>query len=99
MKDHTDETNSNGKGRPSKFEQLEMERKLRPLFMSGMSSYAAANETGYSLNTVKKYYQIFLREICDSEGPEFVQACKDRRTSTCLALEEQLLKMKKMQKE
>lgn len=99
MKDHTDETNRNGKGRPSKFEQLQTERKLKPLFMSGLSPYAAAKETGYSINTVKKYYRGFFQEIRDLEGPEFDQACKNRRISTCLALDEQLLKMEKMQKE
>ena len=99
MKDHTDETNSNGKGRPSKFEQLQIERKLKSLFMSGLSPYAAAKETGCSINTVKKYYGGFFQEIRDLEGPEFNQACKDRRISACLALEEQLLKMEKMQKE
>jgi len=94
MKD--DETNRNVKGRPSKPEQLQIERRLRPLFMRNLSSYTAANETGYSINTVKKYYKDFFRETRDLEGPEFDQACKERRISACLAIDEQLLKMEKM---
>lgn len=99
MKNHADETNRNGKGRPSKFEQLQIERKLRSLFLRGMSPYAAANETGYSINTVKKYYVKFFREVEDSESPEFIQACKDRKISACLGLDVQISKMEKMQEE
>ena len=99
MTDDADKTNHNGKGRPSKFEQLEIEKKLRPFFTSGLSSYTASRETNYSVNTVKKYYKKWYKEIRDSEAPEFVQACNDRRISTCLAQDEQLLKAERMQKE
>ncbi len=99
MENHTNETNRNGKGRPSKFEQLQIEKRLQPLFMIGLSSYSATIETGYSINTVKKYYSNFYQEMRDLEGPEFDQACKDRKISTCFGIDEQLLNMKKMQRE
>jgi hypothetical protein len=99
MDNDTDENNRNGKGRPTKSEQLQIERRLRPLFVKGTNSYYAANETGYSLNTVKKYYRNFFQEVRELEGPEFDQACKDRIISACLGIDEQILKMEKMQKE
>ncbi|HEV2192786.1 MAG TPA: hypothetical protein VGR54_04100 [Nitrosopumilaceae archaeon] len=99
MKNDTDNTVHNRKGRPSKFQQLQIERRLKPLFMRGLSPYSVAIETGYSKNTVKKYYGDFYQEIRDLEGPEFDQACKDRMISACLGIDEQLLKMEKMQKE
>jgi len=99
MKDHTNESNQNRKGRPSKFEQLQIERRLRPIFLKGTSPHFASIETGYSVNTVKKYYENFYKEARDLEGPEFDQACKERKFSTCLAIDEQIRKMDKMQKE
>ena len=99
MKDQTNEPNQNRRGRPSKCEQLQIERRLRPLFIRGLSTYSASIETGYSINTVKTYYDNFYKEIRDLEGPEFDQACKDRKISACLAIDEQIQKMEKMQKE
>lgn len=99
MENGRDETNRNGKGRPSKSEQLEIERNLRTYFGRGKSTYQAAIKTGYSINTVKKYFSNFYKEVRDSEGPEFVQACKDRIVSACLAIDVQLSKMEEMQKE
>lgn len=99
MKDQTNESNNNGRGRPTKSEQLQTERRLRPLFMRGMSTYSASIETGYSINTVRKYYDNFYKETRDLEGPEFDQACKDRKITACLALDIQIQKMEKMQKE
>ena len=99
MKNDTDNTVHNRKGRPSKYEQIQIERKLKLLFMRGSDSSAAAIETGYSINTLKSYYNNFYQEIRDLEGPEFDQACKDRKISACLGIDEQLLKMEKIQKE
>lgn len=99
MKDGTDENNHNWNGRPSKSEQLEIERTLRPLFMRGLSAHAAANKTGYSINTVKKYYLKFYKEITDLEGPNFAQQCKDRKTSACLGIDDQISKLEKIEQE
>jgi hypothetical protein len=99
MKNDPDNTIHNRKGRPSKSEQLQIERRLQPLFVNGLSSYSAAIETGYSKNTVKKYYDKFFQETRDLESPEFDQACKDRKISTCLAIDMQITNMEKIQKE
>ena len=98
MNNDTNE-NRNRRGKPSKHEQLEIERKLRPLFYKGVKPYQAVIETGYSPNTVKKYYCKFHKEIRDLEGPNFAQQCKDRITLTCLALDKQIEKQKKIQEE
>ncbi|HZS74466.1 MAG TPA: hypothetical protein VFA69_08200 [Candidatus Nitrosotalea sp.] len=92
-------TNRNGKGRPSKPEQLEIERTLRPLFMRGLSVYAAADKTGYSINTVKKYYRNFYKEARNMEGQDFAQECKDRIVSTCLGIDREISKLEKIREE
>ena len=99
MKDENDKANHNKRGRPSQFEQLEIERRLRPLILKGLSPYYAAIETGYSINTVRKYYRKICKGISDLESSEFVQACKDRNAFTCLAMDDQLSKLNKMQQE
>jgi hypothetical protein len=99
MKNDPDNTIHNRKGRPGKFEQLQIEKKLQTLFVRGLNSYSAAIKTSYSINTVKKYYSNFYQKIRYLEGPEFDQACKNRKILTCSAIDEQLLKMEKMQTE
>lgn len=92
-------TNRSGKGRPSKPEQLEIESRLKDLFKKGTDSYSAANQTGYSINTVKKYYNKFYKEIRDLEGPDFAQTCKDRMVLTCLGIDKQISKFEKIEQE
>lgn len=99
MDNGTNEKNRNGKGKPSKHKQLEIESTLRSIFSRGLSPYAAVNETGYSVNTVKKYYRKFHKEITDLEGQDFAQECKDRKVSACFGIDRQISKLEKMQKE
>src|SRR5690348_10711916 len=99
MENDTDKTSRIGRGRPSKPGQLEIERNLRIPFQSGKSAYQASIETGYNINTVKKYYAQFYKEIKDLEGTEFTQACKDRKISTGFVIDKQISKMEKLQEE
>ena len=99
MDNGTNKTDRNKRGRPSKPEQLDIERNLRNSFLSGKSSYQAAIETGYNKNTVKKYYSKLTKEARDLEDPEFAQACKDRNMSTGFAIDKQISKLEKMQEE
>ena len=99
MDNDTNENNRNGRGKPSKYEQLEIERRLRSLFSMGLSPHAAAIETGYSINTVKKYYRKFYKEIRDFEGQNFAQECKDRIFSACCGIDTEISNLRKIQKE
>ena len=85
------------RGRPSKKEELDIERELRSCFSDGRSVWSASEKTGHSVNTVRKYYKRFHAWIKESESPEFVEACKDRVVLTRIALGRQLLKMERMQ--
>src|SRR5579864_7556884 len=99
MDNDTNENNRNGRGKPSKQEQLEIERRLRPLFIRDVSPYHAVIETGYSPNTVKKYYHKFYKEIRDLEGSDFAQQCKDRIVSACFGIDEEISNLRKIRKE
>ena len=95
----TNENKRNGRGKPSKHEQLEIERELRLLFIDDVSPYAAANKTGHSINTVRKYYRKFYKEIRDLEGQNFAQECKDRIVSACFGIDKEISNLRKIQKE
>lgn len=99
MDNETNENKRNERGRPSKHEQRETERELESLFFKGVKPHHARLKTRYSPNTIKKYYSKFDKEIRDLEGPEFAQACRNRITTACLALDQQIEKQEKMQKE
>ncbi len=99
MDNYTNENNRNGRGKPSKHEQLEIERTLRDTFRRGLLPCQAVIETGYSPNTVKKYYSKFYKEIRDLEGPDFAQQCKDRIISACFGLDREILKQEKIREE
>ena len=96
MDNDTNENNRNGRGKPSKHEQLEIERELRSLFINGLSPYAAANKTGHSINTVRKYYRKFYKEIRDLEGQDFAQECKDRIVSACFGIDNEISNLRKI---
>ncbi len=99
MDNGTEKNYHNGRGKPSKQKQLEIERELRSLFIDDVSPYHAAIKTGYSINTVKKYYRKFYKEIRDLEGQNFAQECKDRIVSACFSIDKEISNLRKMQKE
>ena len=99
MDNDTTENKRNGRGRPSKPKQVEIERTLRSLFIKGVKPYQVKIETNYSPNTIKDYYGEICKEIRDLEGPDFALQCKNRIVSACLAIDQQIEKQEKMQEE
>ena len=85
------------RGRPSKAEQLQIERKLRPYFARMLSVSFAAKETGININTVKKYYKLWSDEIKAIEHPDFIERSKTIIQNSNLALDHQLSKLYKLQ--
>ena len=63
-------------GRPTKHEQIYIERKLRPYFENSISARVTAGETGFNLKTVTKYFNQWKKEIIESETPDFLKRCK-----------------------
>lgn len=84
-------------GRPSKSEQMRIEQKLWPYFEKMLSSSVAAKETGININTVRKYYREFSRQLRFSQNPDFVENSKNIIQQCVLALDDQLLHLHKLQ--
>jgi hypothetical protein len=75
--------NAHDRGRPSKAEELQIERTLRPFFAKSYSATFTAQKTGYNIKTVTKYFNKFKQELLESETPDFIQRCKEEK-ETCL---------------
>lgn len=84
-------------GRPSKAEQLHIEKTLWSYFEKMLSTSFAARDTDININTVKKYYNIFAAEIRSSEHPDFIERSKNTIRNCILALDIQLKKLYTLQ--
>jgi len=66
-------------GRPTKGEQLNIERTFRPYFENSISASVTAFETGFDIKTVLKYFNQWKNEILESENGEFFQTMQRRK--------------------
>lgn len=89
----------NKNGRPSRADQLEMERKLRPYFEKSISSSITSRETGINIKTVRKYFHEWYEEIKSSEHQDFIEICKIAKEQAILAYDDQLLILYKIQED
>lgn len=73
------------RGRPTKAEELEIERTLQPFFAKSYSATFTAQITGHNIKTVTKHYSKFKQEILESETPDFIQRCTEEKEKTLYA--------------
>lgn len=73
------QANAHDRGRPSKAEELQIERTLRPFFAKSYSATFTAQKTGYNIKTVIKYFSKFKQELLESETPDFIQRCREEK--------------------
>jgi len=84
------QANEHNRGRPSKAQELEIERTLWPFFTKLYSATFTAKKTGYDIKTVAKYFVEFKKEILESETREFVQRSRETKERGLLAYDELL---------
>jgi len=77
-------------GRPTKGEQINIERTLRPYFENSISATVTAFETGFDKKTVLKYFNQWKNEILESENGEFFKRCKEEKERCLLTYEKQI---------
>jgi len=82
------QANAHDRGRPSKAQELEIERKLQTFFIKTYSATFTAKKTGYNIKTVTKYYNQFKQEILESETTDFVKRCKEEKEKCLYAYDE-----------
>jgi len=77
-------------GRPTKGEQLNIERTLRPYFENSISATFTAFETRFDKKTVLKYFNQWKEEILETENPDFFKKCKEEKQRCLLTYEKQI---------
>lgn len=80
--------NAHERGRPSKAEELQIERILRPFFAKSHSATFTAEKTEYNIKTVTKYFSKFKQELLESETPDFIQRCREEKERCLFAYDD-----------
>lgn len=86
-------------GRPTKGEQLNIERTLRPYFENSISATITASQTGFDIKTVLKYFNQWKNEILESENGEFFKRCKEEKERCLLTYEKRIFSLVKDENE
>ena len=73
------QANAHDRGRPSKTEELQIERTLRPFFAKSYLATFTAQKTEYNIKTVTRYFSKFKQELLESETPDFIQRCREEK--------------------
>ena len=74
-------------GRPSKADQLNIQKKLRPFFERGYNGTFTSNKTGINIKTICKYFEEWSERIQESENEEFFARQKKDKERIILALD------------
>jgi hypothetical protein len=93
--DEFDHTN----GRPTKQEQIKIERDLRPYFEEGYSAYFTAQKTKYDIKTVLRYFNKWQQELLDSENADFLKRVKEQKERAVIYLDNEINSLTTSKKE
>lgn len=74
------ETNPRKKGRPTRAEQLEIQKTLRPYFRSGLTVEAVSDLTSIDPKTIGKYFGDWADKIEKQESADFLERQKNARS-------------------
>jgi hypothetical protein len=94
-KDEFEHTN----GRPSKYEQIKIERELRPYFEGSYSAYFTAQKTGFDIKTVHRYFNKWSQEVFDSENSDFLKRVKEQKERAVIYLDNEINSLTTSKKE
>lgn len=72
------------KGRPSRNQQLELQKVLRTYYERNISASVSARETGINIKTVTKYYMIWSDEIAKASDADFISRVRQEREQIIL---------------
>lgn len=78
-------------GRPSKGEQVQMQKTLRKYFEWGLSATSTASQTGYNVKTVCKYFDEWAEQIMELERKDFFEQNKLDRIQIISSFDSQII--------
>ncbi|MGI0008515.1 MAG: hypothetical protein ACRD92_02735 [Nitrosopumilaceae archaeon] len=83
------------RGRPSKSHQYAIKKELKEYYENDASTVLTKERTGRDIKTVRKYYDLFDKEIIDTVDPDFVKETHRVRRQGAYAIENIILNLKK----
>ena len=86
-------------GRPSINESRAIKERCKDYFFNGMSAAYTARKVGCNINTVRKYFKEFDKELEILEGKEFEQNAKRNRSKNVIILDSQIDELLELQSE
>ena len=84
-------------GRPTKQEQLDLQKTLREYYEKGISATTTTNLTGINVKTVCKYFNEWHRQINEIERSKFQDRVLEARSQHLIVLDHQLENLYKLQ--
>lgn len=86
-------------GRPSVNESRSIKKRCNDYFLNGMSAEFTAKKLKCNINTVRKYFKEFDKELEILEGKEFEQNAKRNRSRNVILLDSQIDELLELQSE
>ncbi len=86
-------------GRPTKSQQISIERILRPYFENSISARVTADETDFNIKTVSNYFDQWKKEITESETDDFIIRCREEKARSLVSFEKQISSLVRDQNE
>jgi len=86
-------------GRPTKSQQISIERKLRPYFENSISARVTADETDFNIKTVSNYFDQWKKEITESETDNFIIRYREEKARSLVSYEKQISSLVRDQNE
>ena len=75
------------RGRPSRQEQVQIVRTLRPYFERGMNATFTAGITGINIKTVCNYFNGWYRQLMETQEQDFVKRQRQTKEHAILCLD------------
>jgi len=82
-------------GRPSKNEQLQIQRELLPYFEQGITPGVTAEKTGINIKTVYDYFDDLVEKASKLEESDFLQRQRNERIRIIISFDKQILEANK----
>ena len=90
-------TKTNENGRPTKQEQLDLQKTLREYYEKGISATTTANLAGINVKTVCNYFNEWYKQINEIERSKFQDRVLEARSQHLIVLDNQLDNLYKLQ--
>ena len=81
------------RGRPTKNDQFQIRRILRPYYQKSISANATSKETGINIKTVLRYFKEWDQKLLESEDKDFLKRCKITKEKSIQTIDDELISL------